>query len=120
MKEDGRTNENDTKSKMVVNGLWVVVAAVLNVDRPNMSELIREKGQFSVPEGYSSTQAAAILNEAAAQKGEQQGSQIALVFYNPDGLGTTGKQEAEKAVKQLEADKEKLGILSILEPFFSA
>ncbi len=105
------------KARWWLMGLWVVVAAVLMFTAPNMSELIREKGQFSVPEGYSSTQAAAILNEAAAQKGEQQGSQIALVFYNPDGLGTTGKQEAEKAVKQLEADKEKLGILSILEPF---
>lgn len=105
------------KARWWLMGLWVVVAAVLMFTAPNMSELIREKGQFSVPEGYSSTQAAAILNEAAAQKGEQQGSQIALVFYNPDGLGTTGKQEAEKAVKNLEADKEKLGILSILEPF---
>ncbi|WP_339309108.1 MMPL family transporter [Paenibacillus sp. FSL k6-2145] len=105
------------KARWWLMGLWVVVAAVLMFTAPNMSELIREKGQFSVPEGYSSTQAAAILNEAAAQKGEQQGSQIALVFYNPEGLGTTGKQEAEKAVKQLEADKEKLGILSILEPF---
>nr|WP_154893629.1 MMPL family transporter [Paenibacillus xylanexedens] len=105
------------KARWWLMGLWVVVAAVLMFTAPNMSELIREKGQFSVPEGYSSTQAAAILDEAAAQKGEQQGSQLALVFYNPDGLGTVGKQEAEKAVKQLESKKEELGILSILEPF---
>ncbi|MGF9695486.1 MULTISPECIES: MMPL family transporter [Paenibacillus] len=105
------------KARWWLMGLWVVAAAVLMFTAPNMSELIREKGQFSVPEGYSSTQAAAILDEAAAQKGEQQGSQLALVFYNADGLGTAGKQEAEKAVKQLEAKKEELGILSILEPF---
>lgn len=105
------------KGRWWIMGLWIVAAAVLMFTAPNMSELIREKGQFSVPEGYSSTKAAAILDEAAAQNGEQKGTSIALVFHNPDGLGSTGKQEAEKAVKLLEADKQKLGILSVLEPF---
>ncbi|MCM3173513.1 MMPL family transporter [Paenibacillus sp. MER 99-2] len=105
------------KARWWLMGLWIVIAAVLMLTAPNMGELIREKGQFSVPEGYSSTNAAAILDEAAAQKGEQQGSQIALVFYNPDGLGDSGKQEAEKAIEQLKTKKEQLGILSILEPF---
>ncbi|MBB6019274.1 RND superfamily putative drug exporter [Paenibacillus sp. JGP012] len=105
------------KGRWWIMGLWIVAAAVLMFTAPNMSELIREKGQFSVPEGYSSTNAAAILEEAAAQKGEQKGTAIALVFHNPDGLGAAGKQEAEKAIKQLEADKQKLGIVSIVEPF---
>ncbi|WP_339277370.1 MMPL family transporter [Paenibacillus sp. FSL W8-0426] len=105
------------KARWWLMGLWIAVAAVLMFTAPGMSDLIREKGQFSVPDGYSSTQAAAILDEAAAQKGEQPGTQLALVFHNPDGLGTAGKQEAENAIKQLESNKDKLGILSILDPF---
>lgn len=105
------------KARWWLMGLWIAVAAVLMFTAPGMSDLIREKGQFSVPDGYSSTEAAAILDEAAAQKGEQPGTQLALVFHNPDGLGTAGKQEAENAIKQLESNKDKLGILSILDPF---
>jgi len=105
------------KARWWLMGLWIALAAVLMFTAPGMSDLIREKGQFSVPDGYSSTQAAAILDEAAAQEGEQPGTQLALVFHKPDGLGTAGKQEAENAIKQLEANKDKLGILSILDPF---
>lgn len=36
------------KARWWLMGLWVVVAAVLMFTAPNMSELIREKGQFSV------------------------------------------------------------------------
>ena len=116
MREDRRANENDFESKMVVDGVMGCCSRRIDVHSPNMSELIREKGQFSVPEGYSSTRQLP-SSMKLLHKRRTAGQSAGACFYNPDGLGTTGKQEAEKAVKQLESKKEELGILSILEPF---
>ncbi|MDO7905905.1 MMPL family transporter [Paenibacillus sp. JX-17] len=105
------------KARWGIMALWIVVAVVLMLTAPAMSNLVREKGQTSVPEGYSSTRAAAILDEVAKAEGKKEGSTVALVFYNGNGLTTADKEEAKKAVQSLEGKKESLGIESILDPF---
>jgi putative drug exporter of the RND superfamily len=105
------------KGKWFVLLAWIVVAVILIVTAPNMADLVREKGQLSVPKGYSSSLAIDILNEV--QKKENKGNELstALVFYRKGGLTDHDWKEAERAVKQLEAQKEKLGITEIISPF---
>lgn len=105
------------KGKWFVLLVWVIAAAVLMVTAPNMADLVREKGQLSVPKGYSSSLAMEILKEV--QQRENKGSELstALVFYRKGGLTDNDWKEAERAVEQLEAQKEELGITEVISPF---
>lgn len=101
------------KNKWLVLIAWIVVVAGLFMAAPNMAELVREKGEITVPDGYSSTLAGEIMNEVK----DEDSSQVALVFHNDKKLTTEEINEAEKAIKQLEENKEELGITEILSHF---
>ncbi|MDO3410757.1 MMPL family transporter [Saccharibacillus sp. CPCC 101409] len=105
------------KARWLVLLVWIAAAVGLFLTAPPMSELVREKGGFSVPDGYSSTEAAALLDEIAAQDGGKEGSTVALVFHDPAGLTAEEKEQAKQAVAALEKNKESLHINSILSPF---
>ncbi|MCQ4087133.1 MMPL family transporter [Saccharibacillus sp. JS10] len=105
------------KARWFILVIWLVAAVGLFMTAPSMSDLVREKGGISVPEGYSSTEASAILKELAEQEGGAEGTTIALVFHNPDGLTAKEKEQAKQAVQAIEKDKTNLHITSILSPF---
>lgn len=97
--------------------LWILAAVALVFTAPSMSDLVREKGEIAVPDGYSSAEAAAILAEVSDHEGAERATQIALVFHDANGLTEQAKTEVEQAVSGLRSNMEKLGISSILDPF---
>ncbi|MBT2759629.1 MMPL family transporter [Mesobacillus foraminis] len=105
------------KSKWFVLVAWIVVAAGLFFAAPNMADLVREKGQVSVPDEYSSTMASKIMEEVQNQEGGGDGTSVALVFHNDKKLTQTEIKEAEKAIRSLEKNKDELGITEILTHF---
>ncbi|WP_223068679.1 MMPL family transporter [Paenibacillus caui] len=105
------------KARWAIMALWIVLAAVLIMTAPAMSDLIREKGQISVPDGYSSTEATAIMDEVAKTEGKKEGTAVALVFYKDTGLTDADKQEVRQAIGKLNDSKESLGVESVLDPF---
>ncbi|ALC90840.1 hypothetical protein AM500_14365 [Bacillus sp. FJAT-18017] len=105
------------KFKWLVMAAWVAIIAVLVIVAPNMEELVREKGQISVPDGYSSTLAQEILSEAQKEDSAGNESQVALVFHSDKKLTDSDFAEAEKGVNALEAQKEKLGITEVMSHF---
>lgn len=104
------------KNRWVLMAVWVVGIVLLVWTAPNLGELVREKGQISVPDGYPSTVAEDILAEADPD-GKGSASQVALVFHDPDGLDDAEMAAIEKAVEQLEENKESLGIDSVTTHF---
>lgn len=104
------------KNRWVLMAVWVVGIVLLVWTAPNMGELVREKGQISVPDGYPSTVAEDILAEADPD-GKGSASQVALVFHDPGGLDDAEMAAIEKAVDQLEGNKESLGIDSVTTHF---
>lgn len=96
---------------------WIAVVAVLMLSAPNMAELVREKGQVDVPDGYSSSLASDIMSEVQEQEGGGDESTVALVFTDEKGLSAADKKEVERAIRQLEKNKEELGITEILTHF---
>ncbi|NNU85932.1 MMPL family transporter [Geobacillus sp. MR] len=96
---------------------WIAVAAVLVMTAPNMGELVREKGQLSVPDGYSSSVAAELIKEANKQENKENELSTVLVFYQKDGLTAEDKKEIERAVNALEKKKSDLHITNIISPF---
>ncbi|MDQ0229822.1 MMPL family transporter [Metabacillus malikii] len=104
------------KGKWAVIVAWVAVVVGLFFIAPNMAHLVHEKGQISVPEGYSSTLASEILDEVQSEENSADETQVALVFHNEKGLTDEEIKEAEKAITLLEDNKE-LAVTSVLTHF---
>lgn len=105
------------KSKWLVLIAWIAVVAGLLMAAPNMADLVREKGQIDVPEGYSSSFASEIMEEVQKDEGGGDETQVALVFHSEKELAKTEIAEAEKAIRLLEDEKKSLGITEILTHF---
>lgn len=105
------------KGRWFVILAWILAAVVLFWASPNMADLVREKGQITVPEGFSSTIAEQILTDVQKEESLGETSQVALAFHNPEKLTAQDFKEAEKAIHQLEKNAEELGITSILSHF---
>ncbi|WP_394231711.1 MMPL family transporter [Niallia oryzisoli] len=105
------------KGKWLVILAWITAALCLFFLAPNMGDLVREKGDITVPDSYSSTQAGKILKEVQEENSTGDNSSLALVFHNDKGLTDADFAESEKAVKLLEKNKGKLGITEILTHF---
>ncbi|MGN7298263.1 MMPL family transporter [Ferdinandcohnia sp. SAFN-114] len=105
------------KRKWFVLLAWVVIVAGLFLAAPNMGDLVREKGQITVPDEYSSSIAGQILNDAQTQEGGGDETQVALVFHDKKKLTDDEIKEAEKAIRLLEEKKDEIGITEILTHF---
>lgn len=99
------------KMRWVLILVWIAAAVGLMLVAPDMGNLVREKGQMSVPDGYSSSLAGEILDRKSE---EHKGSlELVLVFHNPERLTTGDYDEATAAVQKLEREKDTLGIVTI-------
>lgn len=105
------------KAKWAVIVVWLAVAAVLFLTAPGMSDLVREKGQISVPEGYTSSKAAEIMKEVADAKGGETVHQVALVFNKPEGLEAADTESIKQGVEQLAGRMDELQLSAITDPF---
>lgn len=105
------------KRKWLVIVVWIAVVSGLFMAAPNMAELVRDKGQITVPEEYSSTLAGDIMQEVQKQEGGGDETQVALVFHNDKKLTVEEIKEAEKAIRTLEDKSEEMGITEILTHF---
>ncbi|UTI42352.1 MMPL family transporter [Niallia sp. RD1] len=105
------------KGKWFILGAWIIAIVGLFIIAPNMGDLVKEKGQITIPDEYSSSEAGKILDEIQNQKNVGEQSTVALVFHNEKKLTDKDIAEAKKAVEALEANKEELGITDILSSF---
>ncbi|MFC4322173.1 MMPL family transporter [Litchfieldia salsa] len=105
------------KARWFIIAGWIAVVAVLFTIAPNMADLVREKGQISVPNGYSSTMADEILNKVQKEENASKDSQVALVFHNEKGLTEEDEIQAKAAINILEEKKAELGITGIITHF---
>lgn len=108
------------KARWFIMAVWIVAAVALFLTAPSMADLVREKGQLSVPDGYSSSRASQLLREAAGSEGGESLSQVALVFNKPDGLSEADIDSIRQGVERLSENKDELSINSINDPFSQA
>ncbi len=105
------------KGKWFILIAWIAVIIGLFMVAPNMENLVREKGQITVPKGYSSTIAEQILHDVQSSENRGEDLQTALVFHRDKKLTKDDFAAAKKAVNELEQHKEELGITEILTHF---
>lgn len=92
--------------------LWVAAAVGLALTAPNMAELVREKGQINVPDGYSSSFASDLQASMSAGE-EDSGEATVLVFHNEQGLTEADQAEIKHAVEELKQAGSASGITSV-------
>lgn len=105
------------KARWAIVLVWIAAAVLLFISAPSMSDLVREKGDIAVPEGYSSSTASAILSDISDANGGEKSTQIALVFHADEGLTGGDKDEIEQALGTLRNQMDQIGIVSITDPF---
>lgn len=103
------------KARWLMLAAWLVAAVVMLFAAPNLAELVREKGQITVPEQYSSSLAEKLLQEKGGDASG--GNSTALVFYEQGGLSSSQQEEVKQAIKLLESQQNELGIQSITTHF---
>lgn len=105
------------RNKWFVLIAWIAMVAALFFTAPGMADLVREKGQITLPDSYSSKLAGEILADVQSRDGSGDSTTVALVFFNEkEKLSASEIKEAEKAVEILENNKE-LGVIEIISHF---
>ncbi len=90
------------KLKWVIMVLWLIAGAGLFLGAPNMEELVRDKGQISVPEGYSSSVANNLIKELQGHDPNAPKTNSAvLVFHNEKGLDDSELGKIKQGVEGL-------------------
>nr|WP_253944811.1 MMPL family transporter [Paenibacillus sp. NEAU-GSW1] len=98
------------KLRWVLLVAWVAVAAGLMLSAPDMQQLVRDKGQINVPDGYSSTNAKELLQQMG---GEENGAATVLVFHRDKSLTDEDLTAIEKGIQTLKDRKDELRIVSL-------
>ncbi|MFE6794838.1 efflux RND transporter permease subunit [Paenibacillus chitinolyticus] len=106
------------KLRWLVLVLWIAIAAGLMLTAPNMESLVREKGQITVPEGYSSTKAAKLIEEMKKGSPEAEGERSSvLVFHGTEKLTQAQLDEIKRGVDKLKNAKDSAGVSSVMTHF---
>lgn len=94
--------------------LWILVTVVIVTTMPNLEQLVREKGQITIPDSAQSSLAEDLLNQMDEDSGEEY--QIIAVFNsgNDKALTTKQKEEVRKIIKELENIQSQLGIKDMI------
>ncbi|WP_283159432.1 MMPL family transporter [Virgibacillus pantothenticus] len=93
--------------------LWIVAATALFLLAPNLQDLVREKGQITVPEGSPSQEAQELL-DAMSPSFENMTSAV-LVFHEEDGLTEEDRDIIADGITTLKNKQDKLGVSDILD-----
>lgn len=105
------------KFRWLVLAAWVAFIAILLITQPNMTDLVHQKGNATVPNGYSSSEANQFLNEWNKQSGKGSSSSTALVFYDKNGLSASDNKAIKHGIDELNNHKSQLGITAINDVF---
>ncbi|MDN4076100.1 MMPL family transporter [Fictibacillus terranigra] len=105
------------KGRWGIAAMWLVLVVVMAILAPNMADLVREKGQINVPDGYSSSYAQKLLKDLDKKEKSADESQVALVFHSGKKLTEDERTEVRSAIAKLEQDKNGLGISEVLTHF---
>jgi len=116
-----KTGERETvkgivKFRWLVFAAWIAALAVLLLTAPNLTHLVREKGDIRLPEGYPSVRAHELMDELKESHGEDGGLTAVLVFHDGEGLSPEDMEEVRRGVEALRNSVE-AGVTSVVSHF---
>jgi RND superfamily putative drug exporter len=105
------------KLKWLIVAIWIAAVAGLLMTAPNLADLVREKGQITVPEGYSSSIASELKKQWNAGEAAEEEYSAVLVFHSEQGLTESDMEEVKHAATLLKGAKDRFGITSVMTHF---
>ena len=116
-----KTGERETvrgivKYRWLVLAAWIAALAALLLTAPNLTLLVRDKGDIRLPEGYPSVRAHELIDELKESRGEAGGLSAVLVFHRAEGLTDSDMEEVRRGVEALR-DSTEAGVTSVVSPF---
>jgi len=94
--------------------VWLLIFAIVILTMPDMSALVREKGQVVVGSSYSSSIGSDIVKKIDAANSENvKEISVALVYNNPNKLSDTDKLKIKVRLGVLEQLKDKYHIIKL-------
>lgn len=95
--------------------VWIAIGVLLHINAPNMEQLVREKGQISVPEGFPSKLKADMLKEHGGATGEA----VLVVYHNEKGLTEHELGQIEQKIAEIGEYLGTAKVEQVLTPFDS-
>ncbi|MBJ6362637.1 MMPL family transporter [Paenibacillus sp. GCM10012307] len=106
------------KFRWIIMALWLVAGVGLFLGAPNMEELVRDKGQISVPDGYSSSAAGKLIKELHGNDPDAPKTNSAvLVFHNENGLNNSELEKIKQGIEGLKKTQDTYGVTSVITHF---
>jgi len=100
------------KWRWLVLVLWLAAAAGLLLTSPNLAELVREKGQITIPDDYPYYRAGEMLKEIG-----DTGYSTVLVFHRESGLTDADFEAVRTGIARLKEEGGAYGVVSVTSPF---
>ncbi|WP_147803454.1 MMPL family transporter [Alkalicoccus halolimnae] len=95
--------------------LWIAVGAWLFLTSPDMDQLVRERGQFDIPDEYQTAVTSDILQANEGSAGEE----ILLVYFEENGLSDSQLDSVAETLDSFPSEIEGFPIEEITTPFDS-
>ncbi|TMW71618.1 MMPL family transporter [Alteribacter natronophilus] len=95
--------------------IWVAGAVLLFIYSPDLDELVRERGQAGVPEGYPSQLADEILADNEGASGET----VLAVYHSDDPLTNTELEDIEEVLNGIGSEIGGFPVEEVVTPFDS-
>ena len=97
--------------------IWLIIAVASMMTMPDFAQLVREKGQVTLPKDAGSQIAQEMLKKMNENGGDSY--QIIAVYSNKDGKSLTNEQQKEihSAISELKANEKQFGITRHRFPF---
>jgi putative drug exporter of the RND superfamily len=99
----------------VLPAIWAAAGLWLFFSSPDMEELVRERGQFDIPDEYQTALTSDILERNEGASGED----ILLVYHDEDGLSDSQLASVEAGLENFPAEIEGFPVEEITSPFES-
>jgi len=104
--------------KWLVVALWLAAVAGLALGAPDMQQLVRDKGQITVPDNYPSMEANRLLAEMSGpSSGGSDSESTVLVFHGDRKFTDAEMEDIRSGIERLKSDRERLGIRSVINSF---
>ncbi len=101
------------KYRWVLIAAWLIATVLFVIFQPDLNKILSKKGEVSIGDSSPSIVASKMQQKVAGSKGDT----LLLVFSNEKKISDKEMQDIKKGIDQLNADKEKIQITNIIDPF---
>ncbi|WP_051317979.1 MMPL family transporter [Cohnella thermotolerans] len=103
--------------RWLVVALWLAAVVGLALGAPDMQQLVRDKGQITVPDNYPSMEANRLLAEMSGANSGSDTESTVLVFHGERKLSDAEMEDIRHGIEELKSNRDKLGIRSVINSF---